>query len=85
MNQEDSPHSTAPLKINEKRAVSQNKILLCNTRNYESHDHAIIYCGIDSLWKISSETHMNQENSPHSTAPLKSNEKRAVFIKIRFC
>ena len=47
--------------------------------------HAIIYYGIDSLWKISSETYMNQRNSPHSTVPLKSNDKRAVFIKIRFC
>ena len=41
--------------------------------------------GFNSLWKMSSETHAIQKNSPYSTVPLKSNEKLAVFIKIRFC
>ena len=41
--------------------------------------------GFKSLWKMSSETHAIQKNSPHSTVPLKSNEKLAVFIKIRLC
>ena len=144
MNQKNSPHSTALLKSNDKRAVSiklrlcccnwmrvimkativswcnsgldslwkissephviqknspiqlchskvmmseqfswkQDQLCCCNARacNHESHGHALIYCGIDSLWKISSETYMNQTNSPHSTAPLKGNDKRAVFI-----
>ena len=75
-----------PRRSNDKRAVL-TKIRLCwhNARNHEGHVHALIYYRIDTLWKISSETCMDPKDSPHSTVPLKSNDKWAVFIKVRFC
>ena len=53
VNRNNSPHPIAPLKSNEKRAVFiKIGFCWCNTRSYENHDHAIIYCGIESLWEI---------------------------------
>ena len=39
---------------------------------------------VEFLENEDSETCMNRRNSPHSTVPIKSNDKPAVFMEIRF-
>ena len=49
----------------------------CNAHNHDARISSSQTHGFNSLWKMSSETHVIQKNSPHSTVPLKSNDTRA--------
>ena len=49
----------------------------CNAHNHDPRISSSQTHGFNSLWKMSSETHVIQKNSPHSIVPLKSNDKRA--------